>query len=90
MDFNAVNYYLAPLSENKLRTLLKKMKMSPRELLRKKEPMYKELQLDEAHFSDDELIHFIITYPDLLQRPIVEKGATAILARPPERLKEIL
>jgi arsenate reductase len=89
VDFTAVNYYTTPLSEKKLRTLLKKLKLSPRALLRSKEPMYKKLHLDEEHFSDDELIQLMTAHPDLLQRPIIEIGATAILARPPERLKEI-
>jgi arsenate reductase len=66
------------------------MGMKPRELLRTKEAVYKKLKLGERELSDDELIDLMVEHPDLIQRPIVEKGARAILARPSERLKEIL
>ena len=66
------------------------MKMSPRELLRTKEQIYKTLRLAERDLSDDEIVELMVRNPDLIQRPIVEKGARAILARPAERLKEIL
>ena len=59
-------------------------------LLRKSEPLYKELKLSEKELSEDEILGLMTKYPDLIQRPIVEKGARAILARPAERLKEIL
>ncbi len=90
VDFKVVNYYTEPLTETKIRSLLKKMKMTPLELLRTKENIYKELHLEDEHFTDDELIQYMITNPELLQRPIAEKGAIAILARPAERIKEIL
>jgi hypothetical protein len=66
------------------------MKMSPRELMRTKEPVYKTLRIAARDLSDDELVELMVKNPDLIQRPIVEKGARAILARPAERLKEIL
>ena len=90
MDFDAVNYYVDPIPKQKLIELLRKMKMSPRDLLRTKEPIYKTLRLGERDLSDDEIVELMVRNPDLIQRPIVEKGARAILARPAERLKEIL
>ena len=90
VDFDAVNYYVDPIPKKKLSELLRKMKMSPRELLRTKEPVYKTLRLGERDLSDDEIVELMVRNPDLIQRPIVEKGARAILARPAERLKEIL
>jgi len=90
VDFDAVNYYVDPIPKKKLIELLRKMKMSPRELLRTKEPIYKTLRLSERDLSDDEIVELMVRNPDLIQRPIVEKGARAILARPAERLKEIL
>ena len=66
------------------------MKMSPRELMRTKEPVYTTLRIAARDLSDDELVELMVKNPDLIQRPIVEKGARAILARPAERLKEIL
>ena len=90
VDFDAVNYYVDLIPKKKLSELLRKMKMSPRELLRTKEPVYKTLRLGERDLSDDEIVELMVRNPDLIQRPIVEKGARAILARPAERLKEIL
>ena len=90
VDFDAVDYYIEPLSKTKLEELLKKMRITARELLRTKEPIYKQLKLAEKQFSQDEIIDLMVKYPDLIQRPIVERGAKAILARPAERIKEIL
>jgi len=89
-DFDTVNYYVDPIPKTKLKELLKKMGISAAELLRRKEDIYKKLKLDEKKLSDDEIVDYMAKYPDLLQRPIVEKGAKAILARPAERIKEIL
>lgn len=90
VDFDTVNYYTEPVSKAKLKELLKKMGISAEELLRKKEEIYKTLKLAEKNLSENELIALMAKYPDLIQRPIVEKGEKAILARPAERLKEIL
>jgi arsenate reductase (glutaredoxin) len=90
VDFNAVNYYTEPLSREKLRELLQKMGMAARDLLRKNEEVYRRLELATRDLSDDELVELMVAHPDLIQRPIVEKGSRAILARPAERLKEIL
>ena len=90
VDFEAVDYYLDPIPKAKLKDLLRKMGMTPRELLRTREAVYKELKLGERELSDNQLIDLMVAHPDLIQRPIVEKGARAILARPAERLKQIL
>ena len=90
VDFEAVDYYVDPIPRAKLVELLRKMKMKPRALLRTKEPLYRTLGLATREFSDDELIDLMSEHPDLIQRPIVEKGARAILARPADRIKEIL
>ena len=90
VDFDAVNYYLKPLTKPKLKQLLAKMRISARELLQTKEPIYKELKLAEKNLSDDQLIDLMVKHPDLIQRPIIEKGKRAILARPPDRVREIL
>jgi len=90
VDFEAVNYYVEPLSKEKLKELLSKMRISARELLRTKEEIYQKLGLAKKEISEADLIDLMVKHPDLVQRPIVEKGAKAILARPAERLKEIL
>jgi arsenate reductase len=85
-----VNYYVEPLSEAKLRELVGKMEVSPRELLRKSESAYRELGLGQREVSDEELIALMAEHPDLLQRPIVERGARAVLARPVENVRALL
>jgi arsenate reductase len=90
VDFEAVDYYVAPIPKAKLKELLKKMGLQASELLRKKEALYKTLGLADKESSEEELLDLMARHPDLIQRPIVEKGPKAILARPADRLKEIL
>ena len=90
VDFTKVNYYLEPLSKKKLTELIRKMKLSPRDLLRKSEPIYRELGLAKGEFSDADLISLMVEHPDLIQRPIVERGDRAVLGRPTENVKELL
>ena len=90
VDFSKINYYLEPLSEKKLRGLIKKMGIKPRELLRTTEPIYRELRLGKKDFSDDEMISLMVEHPDLIQRPIVERGDRAVLGRPTENVKALL
>jgi len=88
--FRTVNYYEQPFTRAQLKGLLKKAGLSPRDILRTKEDDYKELGLAKKNLSDDELIDLMVTHPDLIQRPIVEKGERAILARPAETVKQLL
>ena len=90
VSFEKVNYYVQPLTRKKLTELISKMNLKPRDLLRKSEPVYKELGLAGDKFSDRELIGLMIEHPDLLQRPIVERGDRAVLGRPTENVKELL
>ncbi len=89
IDFEKVNYFIDALSENKLRELLKKANLSPFDVLRKGEKLNKELNLS-AETSPDEIIRAIIENPNLLQRPIVEVGTHAVLARPVEKALELI
>jgi arsenate reductase len=90
VPFEKVNYYVEPLTEKKLTELVRKLDMKPRELLRKSEPIYKELGLADRELSDAELITLMVKHPDLLQRPIVERGGRAVLGRPTENVKQLL
>ena len=90
ISFEKINYYTEPLSRKKLTELIRKMNLKPRDLLRKSEPIYKELGLAEDKFSDGELVALMIEHHDLLQRPIVERGDRAVLGRPTENVKELL
>jgi arsenate reductase len=90
VDFSKINYYIEPLSEKKLRELIKKMGIKPRELLRTSEPIYRELGLAKKELSDNEIISLMVKHPDLMQRPIVERGDRAVLGRPTENVKVLL
>lgn len=89
-DFEAINYYEQPISKNKLKELLKKMKLDPRDALRKTEKIYRELKIAKTDYSDEELLTLMIKYPDLIQRPIVVKGSKAVMGRPTENIEELL
>jgi arsenate reductase (glutaredoxin) len=88
--FTTVNYYEKPFTKAQLKALLKKAGLSPKEVLRTKEEIYKDLGLAKKDLSNDELLDVMIKHPDLIQRPIVEKGDRAILARPAETVKQLL
>jgi arsenate reductase len=66
------------------------MGISPRDLLRTSEPVYRELGLAKGEFTDGEIISLMVENPDLIQRPIVERGDRAVLGRPTEKVKELL
>ncbi|MGA7837989.1 MAG: ArsC/Spx/MgsR family protein [Ignavibacteriaceae bacterium] len=87
VDFEMVNYYIKPFTDSKLRDLLKKMNMKPSELLRKKELAAKAIDLKTE--SENQILETMILDHDLIQRPIVEMGDRAILARPPEKIYEL-
>jgi arsenate reductase len=66
------------------------MKLKPRELLRTSEAVYRELGLGKGVHTDDELIALMVKHPDLIQRPIVERGSRAVLGRPTENIKTVM
>jgi arsenate reductase len=90
VDFEEVNYYETPLGETELRDLIDKLGISPRELMRKDEQIYRELQIGKRDLSDEELIRLMVENPDLIQRPIVVRGQRAVLGRPPENVEQLL
>jgi len=69
---------------------LRKAGLRPAEVLRIRDDAYRELGLARRELSDDELIALLVERAELLQRPIVERGERAVLARPPERVLELL
>lgn len=87
--YENVNYFIEPLDEEKLRDLLRKANLSPFEAVRKKESIFRELNLS-PETPPDEIIKAIVENPSLLQRPIVEVGDKAILARPAEKALELI
>jgi arsenate reductase (glutaredoxin) len=88
--FEAVNYYEKPFTKSNLKTLLKKAGLKARDVLRTKEDIYKSLGLAKKDVSEEDLLDLMILHPDLVQRPIVEKGETAVVARPADAIKDLL
>jgi len=89
INYENVNYFIDELTEEKLRDLLKKANLSPYEVLRRKEPVFKDKNITEET-TPDEIIKLIVKNPGLLQRPIVEVGDKAVLARPIEKAIELI
>lgn len=86
-----VLYLDTPPSIDQLKTLLKELGFSSaRDLMRKKENLYKELKLTDDSLNEEQLIAAMAEYPKLIERPIVVKGIKARIGRPPARVLEIL
>jgi len=66
------------------------MGIKPRELMRTGESIYRDLGLAQKELSDKELISLMVKHPDLIQRPIVERGDAAVLGRPTENVKALI
>lgn len=84
-----VEYLKTPPGADELRAVLNALKLKPRELMRTKEGVYKELGL-AAIDDDDRLIAAMVEHPVLIERPVVLKAGRAALGRPPESVAEIL
>lgn len=89
-DAQVVKYLETPPSAEELDALLTKLGMEPIEVMRTKDDLFKELGLVGKSLSREEGIRLLVEHPALLERPIVVKGDKAVVARPPERVSEIL
>ena len=85
-----IEYLKTPPSRQKLVELIAAMGMTPRQLLREKGTPYAELGLADPKWSDDELLDFMLAHPILINRPIVVSPLGAVLARPSEKVLDIL
>jgi arsenate reductase len=85
-----VDYLAEPLNAAALTALLGQIGRPVRELLRNKEAVYAELQLDRPELGDAELIAAVAAHPQLLNRPIVVTSRGAALCRPPEMVLALL
>ena len=83
-------YQDTPPDESELTSILRKLGMKPRELIRKGQSEYKELGLDDSKLSDEQLISAMVKAPILIERPIVLANEKAAIGRPPESVLEIL
>jgi arsenate reductase len=83
-----VEYLKTPLTKAQLKALVKKANVPVREIVRAKESLYDELNLENA--NDEKLYDAMAQHPVLLNRPIVETKTKAKLCRPAETVKELL
>ncbi|SOC81167.1 arsenate reductase [Salinimicrobium sediminis] len=88
-DFKVREYLKDPLSEDELTSLLQKLNMSPIELVRTEEKIWKE-EYRDRDLSDKELIRVMVENPKLIQRPVVEKEGAAIVGRPSSNIERLL
>jgi arsenate reductase len=83
-------WYLAdPLTSDELKTLLEKLHMQPSQLVRKSEPLYME-RYSGKNITEDEWLQILVENPILIERPIAEQNGQAIVARPPDRIFELI
>ena len=90
VEYDGVEYHKTVLDEATIRDLLAKSGLRARDVLRVREPLAEELGLLGDEVPDDRLIAAMVEHPRLMQRPIVVRGDRALLARPVERVLELL
>lgn len=85
-----VLYLDNPPTKARLAELAKLAGLKPIEMIRRKEPIAKELGIGTRDFTDAQLCGLMAQHPILIERPLVVKGRKALIARPPDRLRELL
>lgn len=85
-----VEYLRTPPGADELESILAKLGMEPRDLMRKSEAVYKEARLDDPSLDRAALIAALVQHPILIERPIVIADDRAAIGRPPEKVLEIL
>lgn len=89
LPHSVVHYLEQPLNKKELEKLLEDLSLTPTELIRKNEAIWK-TEYKGKTLSDPELIEAMINYPKLIERPIISFNGKAIIARPVERLHEFV
>ena len=88
-DTEVIKYLETNPDETQIKTILKMLGITPRELMRQKEELYKEMKLKEET-NDEALISAMAKNPKLIERPIIIKNGRAIIGRPTEKIAEFL
>ena len=89
VEAELVRYLDAPPTVPELRALMAMLEIDdPRDMMRTGEAAYRDLELGTA--GADELLEAVATHPILLERPIFVRDGRAVIARPPERVQELL
>ena len=89
IDMKVIKYLVDPPTESELKKLLIKLDFTARDLMRKKEKIYKELGLKNEE-NEEKLITAMVQNPKLIERPIVIKGDKAVIGRPIDNVIELL
>lgn len=90
VEAEVIEYLKTPPSRTQLVEILAMLGLEPRQLMRTKEPEYKEQGLDDESLSRDQLIDAMLATPKLIERPIVISNGKAAIGRPPETVLDIL
>jgi len=90
IEADVIEYLKTPPTVASLTIILEQLGFTARQLLRKGEAIYKELNLKDESFSDEQLIQAMCDHPKLIERPIVIHNGRAKIGRPPESVLEIL
>jgi arsenate reductase len=91
VDYGVIEYLITPPSRETLETIISKLVNPVSELIRTTDKKFVELGFDpNAYNSAEEVIGFLLVHPELMQRPIIIKGDRAVIARPSERVSEVL
>ena len=85
-----VKYVDSPPDKDAIRAALDMLGFEPRELMRKNEAIYSELELDDVKKNREELIDAMAEHPRLIERPVVIRGDRAAVGRPPENVLQLL
>ena len=88
VEFKVKEYLKEQIGKDELESILKKLNKRPSEVIRKKEALFKELNLKDA--SEDELLEAMVNYPKLIERPIVVNEDKAVIARPLEEIEKVI
>ncbi len=85
-----IEYLKSPPSRDVLKDTLKRAGLTPRQVIRAKESLYRELKLDDPAVSDDQLLDAMIAHPVLIERPLVVTAKGVRLCRPSELVIDLL
>lgn len=89
LDFEVIEYLKDVPTKTQLKTLIAQLGIKPQELIRTSEEEFKS-HFKGKNLSDDEWIDAMVKFPKLIERPIVVKNGKAVIARPTERINELL
>ena len=90
VDAQVILYLQDPPTSSEIKNILKKLNLSPSEILRKGETRFKKLAISLEDIDDDQLITLMVENPILIERPIIFNETKAVIGRPPENTLDII